>query len=298
MVRKVDFDLYFDQKYVSATQTEFEKWFAEMALCVFGTDFEVIKAGGKRGDKKSDGRRVSTETVYQCYAPESPATFAKNASDKIRDSFPEVVGYWPNLREWIFVHNNDGLPTSASDVLEELREEYPEIVFGSGSRRFLKDEFHDRLSIQKLVDFYPSAALNLEGVRMEHIRPLLKRIISERSGILGSCEFGEIPDERKLDFNELSGVAKFEISRATPHVDVVQRYIIGQSNPNNANILQSAMRDKYDELSDFQYSPDEILGELIEFVRLTSDPTERAAAHVVVAYFFGTCDIFKNAPVS
>ena len=115
MKSKSDFDLFFDLNFTSLNQTGFEAWFAEMAACVYGVDFEIIKAGGQKGDKKSDGRRLSTETIFQCYAPESPAQFASNAAAKIADSFPDVVSFWPGMKVWHFVHNNSGgLPTSAS----------------------------------------------------------------------------------------------------------------------------------------------------------------------------------------
>lgn len=128
-MEKSEFDLYFNNSMATMNQSKFEEWFARMASSVYGTDFELIKAGGQHGDKKSDGRRISTETVYQCYAPESPATFSANASAKINDSFPGVLTYWPNLKEWVFVHNNvDGIPTSVSDTLEQIRK--PVTVLG------------------------------------------------------------------------------------------------------------------------------------------------------------------------
>ena len=75
-----------------------------------------------------------------------PKLSQKNAVVKINDSFPEVLNYWPNLKEWVFVHNNDkGITTKVSDCLEKLREDYPNIKILTASRRFLKDELHDKL---------------------------------------------------------------------------------------------------------------------------------------------------------
>lgn len=82
-LNKSDFDIYFNNAMATMNQTKFEDWFAAMASRVFGADFELIKAGGQHGDKKSDGRRISTETIFQCYAPESPEKFAKHAKEKI-----------------------------------------------------------------------------------------------------------------------------------------------------------------------------------------------------------------------
>jgi hypothetical protein len=296
-VEKSDFNIHFDNAFTSKNQSRFEDWFAAMACRVFGADFELIKAGGRHGDKKSDGRRISTETVFQCYAPESPATFTAKAKDKIADSFPEVLEYWPNLKEWVFVHNSEaGLPTTASDKLEELRKQYPEIKIVTATRAFLKDELHDRLSLQQLIDIYPSASLNFSRVQMADIRPLLKGIIDARSVDPDPNNFGDIPDESKLDFNELSADSKFNIRRARPHIDVVERYIAGMSNPQNASIIQTQMRAKYLELKELGYCPDDIMGKLLTFCGGCENATVAAAAYVIVAYYFDACDIFENVP--
>lgn len=296
-MKKSDFDIHFDNAFATLNQARFEDWFARMASRVYGTDFELIKAGGRNGDKKSDGRRISTETVFQCYAPESPKTFAEKAKAKIADSFPEILGYWPNVNEWVLVHNNiEGLPTSASDKLEELRSEYPALKISTACRSFLKDELHDKLSMQQMIDVYPSASLNFSEVQMAHIRPLLKKIVGARSVDPDPTNFGDIPDESKLDFNRLSQDSKYDIRRARPHIDVVDRYIAGMPNPQNASIIQAEMRAKYIELKEFGYDPDEILGKLLVFCGGGETATVSAAAYVIVAYYLDACDIFENVP--
>jgi hypothetical protein len=296
-MKKSDFDIYFSNAFATMNQTKFEGWFASMASRVYGTDFELIKAGGKNGDKKSDGRRVSTETVFQCYAPESPATFAAKAKSKIVDSFPEVLAYWPNLKEWVFVHNNvDGLPTAASDQLEVVRKQYSSLKVVTATRSFLKDELHDKLTLQQLVDIYPSASLNFNDVQMAHIRPLLRGIIESRTVNPDPNNFGDIPDEAKLNFNRLSPDSKHDIRRARPHIDVVDRYLSGISNPQNASIIQDEMRAKYLELKGLGYNPDEILGKLLAFCGGSETSTVTAAAYVIVAYYLDACDVFENVP--
>lgn len=298
-MKKSDFNDYFDRMFETCNQARFEAWFTELAGCAWGTDFEPIKAGGQHGDKKSDGRRVSLETVYQCYAPESPSTFAKNAVGKVNDSFPEVIGYWPNMKEWVFVHNNpDGVTATLSDALEALRSEYPEITISTASRRFMKDELHDKLTMQQLLDVYPSARLNFKDVGMESIRPLMKRIIREKRSVVDANDFGEIPDEEKLDYNLLIPDAKFDLRRAMPNIGIVDRFIGGMSTPANASIIQSEMREKYLELHDLGHDPDEILGRMLSFVRGDEDPKSTAAAYVILTYYFEACDIFENVPMS
>lgn len=298
-MNKADFDVHFDLALATHNQTKFEEWFAALAACVYGADFELIKAGGRHGDKKSDGRRISTETIYQCYAPESPKTFAEKASSKISESFPEVTSYWPNLKEWVFVHNNtDGLPTSTSNLLEELRAQYPTITIKAPSppRRYLKDNFHDQLNLQQMIDLYPAASRNFLAVSMKDVRPLLKKIITEKTVQPDPTAFGELPDEDKLNFNALSPDAKYDLTRARLHVDIVDRYLSGMSNPQHASVIQTQMRTKYEEARDLGYNSDEILGKLLTYVGGDGTPTVSAAAYVILAYYFDACDIFENVP--
>lgn len=298
MRTKSDYDQFFDRRMLSACMTEFEAWFAEMAQAVFGTDFELIKAGGKRGDKKSDGRRISTETIFQCYAPESPSTFASNAPAKIKDSFPEVTQIWPEMKEWVFLHNNPGgITTATSDTLEDLRKEHPEIEIRTATRRFLKDNLHDKLSLQQLAHIYPEGRLDVENVKMEDVRPLLRKIIQECGQKFGDEQFGEIPHPDKIEHNKLSPSSKGDLRRALAHIDVVRRYLDSLSNPQNASIVQLGLQDRYKNLVDLGYDSDEVLGFLIESIKTDPSSNQHSAALVIVAYFFDSCDIFENSPV-
>jgi hypothetical protein len=200
--------------------------------------------------------------------------------------------------EWKLIHNNKGgITGKVSDAIETLKVTYPEVIFSTGARSYLKDELHDKLSISQLLDVYPMAELDFKNVEMQHIRPLLKRIILEKTAGVDPPDFGELPDERKLDFNDLSLDSKLFLTNATPHMSIVDRYLAGMSNPRNASTLQAEIRAKYDELKDHSFEPDEILGKLISFIRGVEDDTKTmAAAYVVAAYYFDACDIFENVP--
>lgn len=293
---KLQFDYFFDNKFNSAVMTEFENWFSTMAAYVYKTDFEQIKPSGSKGDKKCDGHRISTETIYQCYAPESSKTFGLNAKNKIADSFPDVVTLWPKMKMWIFIHNNAaGLPVPANDKLEELRVTYPNINFSAVSREFLKSELHDKLRITELFDVYPEAAKNIKEPRMESIRPLLKRIIAEKKDELGNdAPFGEIPNKAKIEFNNLSAASKGVINRGRVHAGVVKDYLNNMSMPENVTKIQETLRQKYLELVDYGYEPDDVLSRIIDSLQIEHTMDEYAACGVIVAYFFDTCDIFEN----
>ena len=296
MMQKSDFNSAFEHMYSNCNQNEFEAWFRAMMECIHKGDFEFIKSGGRHGDKKSDGRIISGETVFQCYAPESPATFAKYAPGKIKDSFPQVLNYWPNLKAWVFVHNNaGGIGTSASDVLEGLRAEYHPVKIQTRSRQLLK-ELHDNLTMQQLIDIYPGVRLDFGNVQMDTIRPLLRKVKAEHVAPTDPLYFGEDPDPKKLEINKLSSEARFNIQRARKGVGIVDRYIDGLSKPTSASIIQSSLISQYKNYMDLEHTPDEILAKLLKFVGDDGTPTITAAAYVIITYYFDACDIFKNVP--
>jgi len=294
-MNKFDFVNDFDQAFNSKTMTDFETWFCHMADLVWGLNFEKIKPGGKHGDKKSDGRLIPQERVFQCYAPESPSTFAKNAPAKIQDSFPEVTQYWPKLKEWVFVHNNDaGIPTTVSDTLEKLRSAYPYLKIREGSRSFLKTELHDKLSSQQLIDLYPhSLALKYSSVQMEHVRPLLRNLLANAEAEPDPFHFGSEPDEEKLDFNKLSSAAKKDLRAALTKAGLVDRYLDTNSPDANA-VLQAEMIAKYKELKAFGHTPNDIIGIMLKWLGDDGPPTGRPAAYVTIAYYFVGCAVFEN----
>ena len=297
-MQKSDFNDAFEHAYANSNQGEFETWFRAMMECVHKGDFEVIKAGGKHGDKKSDGRIISEETVFQCYAPESPATFAKNAPGKIKDSFPKIFDYWPDLKVWVLVHNNaGGIGTTASDVLEDLRKHHHPVKIEEGSRRLLKD-LHDQLNLQQLIDIYPGVRLDFGNVEMDAIRPLLRKVEAEHEAPLDPLDFGEDPDPKKLQFNALSSEARFNIQRARNGVAIVDRYIKGLSMPISASKIQGSLISRYASLKDLGHTPDEILSKLLKFVGDDGTPMITAAAYVIITYYFDSCDIFENVPMS
>jgi hypothetical protein len=47
----------------------FQEWFARLVGFAFGSDFVPVRPYGKKGDRKCDGRRISTKTIFAVYAP-------------------------------------------------------------------------------------------------------------------------------------------------------------------------------------------------------------------------------------
>ena len=111
VVEAAFYRLRFRLAFLEKKGTEFQDWFAKLAAHAFGSDFEAVRPYGRRGDLKCDGRRISTKTVFQCYAPYSMKEGPLNR--KIEQDFDGAYEKWPDMAEWTFVHNDTrGLPAS------------------------------------------------------------------------------------------------------------------------------------------------------------------------------------------
>ena len=116
----------FERDFHKKSGMEFQRWFVLLASHAYGSDFESVRPAGKDGDFKADGRRVSTGTIYQCYAPQSLRT--RELKNKISADFNGAREHWKDMREWILVVNtNDGLPARSLQLLDRLRTENPDI---------------------------------------------------------------------------------------------------------------------------------------------------------------------------
>jgi hypothetical protein len=58
----------------------------------FGSDFEEVRAYGPYGDLKCDGRRTSTKSVFQCYAPDAMKEAELIA--KVDEDFHGARAHW------------------------------------------------------------------------------------------------------------------------------------------------------------------------------------------------------------
>lgn len=100
----------------------FQDWFVLLAGHAFGPDFEEVRPYGPHGDLKCDGRRISSGSVFQCYAPD--AMKEADLISKLDVDFHGARAHWAGkMQEWVFVHNDGrGLPPNAVQHLDGLRQ--------------------------------------------------------------------------------------------------------------------------------------------------------------------------------
>ena len=182
--QKAYYSVCFRCAFLEKKGAEFERWFIRLASHAYGSDFESVQAAGPDGDFKADGRRVSTGTIYQCYAPQrfQISMLEKKISADFDGGKNTGAGI---IREWILVVNtNDGLSARCVRLLEELRNANPDIKIRVWMEAQLR-ELMQCLSLDQCEDlfgFSPSVS-GINTLALPDIVPIIDELAQEEPEI-------------------------------------------------------------------------------------------------------------------
>jgi tetratricopeptide (TPR) repeat protein len=147
-------------KCAELTGMEFQNFF-EKIMVQADKAFVAVKPMGPSGDWKCDGYSAATNTVYQCYSPES-LTAAK-ACDKILLDFNGARDQWGGqMKRWVFVWNARALPPQVVSLLEKLQSKHPELEIDQFGRDKLWDVVVSQLGHGVLNELLGEASSNSE----------------------------------------------------------------------------------------------------------------------------------------
>lgn len=122
------FAVVLENAFLSLKGQAFDDFFVRAGTAMWGDDFTTRSPQGHFGDSKCDGYRISSKTVFQCYAPEVHS--APKYTKKIQDAFEgarDIFG--EEMQEWIFVHNRaNGLHDRPAHLILELQENHPGVT--------------------------------------------------------------------------------------------------------------------------------------------------------------------------
>ena len=271
----------------------FQDWFAKIAAAAFGPDFDPIRPYGKKGDLKCDGRRLSTGTVFQCYAPYDLKDV--ETIKKIDEDFYGALEHWPDfLKTWTFVHNDyRGLPATVSQHLDALRTKHPDIKIEIMSEAQLRDIVM-QLEVHHLEDLFGPAPTmrQLDSISLDDLKPVLDEIARVDPDPLAEDYTG--PSARKLEKNGLSEDAVSMLRIGRRRQQKVADYFDTTARPDVADRIAEAFRSRYDELKGLSRDSEWIFERLQKFAGMSGDARRQAAALAVLAYFFERCDIFED----
>ena len=288
------YQAWFRLAYGDKKGIEFEAWFATLASHALGADFEPVAAHGRDGDFKCDGLRLSTGTVFQCYAPERVVQARTIA--KIDADFRGALNHWASwMREWTLVHNRkNGLPPKVTQHIKGLRAANPEIDISVWGLPHLERELFAKLNVtgyEAVFGFAPSPEA-IDEVAIGDIVPVIEALQKEAPGL--DLEALEPPSAQKLRRNALSEDVADLLKAGRRKEALVERYFRNHPSPDLGEKIAVAFRRRYGQLRDQRLSPDDIFARLQQSAGQGGSPKRQTAALAVLSYYFERCDIFED----
>jgi hypothetical protein len=277
--------------------TAFQDWFVRVAGYAFGSDFEEVRPYGPYGDLKCDGRRVSSGSVFQCYAPESMKEAA--LITKIGEDFHGARSHWAgDMQEWVFVHNDGrGLPPNAVRHLDALRKAHTPLQIATWSEpELLKLTMNLDLSALQAL-FGPAASIAIvDRLAMADLMPIIDAL--QRQEPNPSNPPLTPPSAEKLEKNELSEESGLLLRIGRRKSSLVDTFFRKSPRPDLGERIAEAFRMRYAELKALDLPADTIFKHLQDYAGFNGEPKRQGAALAVLAYFFDSCDIFEDPAVT
>jgi hypothetical protein len=277
--------------------TAFQDWFVRLAGHAFGADFEEVRPYGPYGDLKCDGRRISTGSVFQCYAPE--AIKEAELIAKVDEDFHGARGHWTgNMQEWVFVHNDGrGLPPNAVQHLDALRKAHAPLTIATWSEPELLPLAMglDLSALQAL--FGPAASIAIvDRLVMSDLMPIIDALQRQEPNP-GDPPLTP-PSPEKLEKNELSEESGLFLRIGRRKSSLVDTFFRKSPRPDLGERIAEAFRTRYAELKALDLPADTIFKHLQDYAGFNGEPKRQGAALAVLAYFFDSCDIFEDPVAS
>lgn len=277
-------------------RTAFQDWLGGIMVKRYCDDFVRIRLS--KGDGGLDGYRLSTQTVYQIFAPRDYT--AAEMVDKIRDDFAHAKQTLAEkkleMKTWIFVHNDpDDLPHQAVTELAKIQADNPGIAIRRWDLTAIWNEIK-QLADDELVELFGAAPTLelLEGLCYQDIIPVIEHLATEKAPPLPPTD---PPSPRKLEFNELSEDRANYIQRGRSKQGLVESYLSMMPDEDKPEEIAEAFRRRYATHRDAGFDVDQIFDELWLFAGgqvFASEPVKLAGVMTVLAFYFDSCDIFEN----
>jgi len=274
----------------------FEDWFVELARRSWGPDFEPIRAQGKHGDLKCDGRRISKGQIFQCYAP--LRVVRQKIEDKVHTDFSGALSIWKEkMKSWqIVINDRAGLQAEATSQVELLRDNNPKIsieTFGPLEIENLALGLSEN-DLGGLFDIYfERKEADLMRVTFSEIGS----IIDHLGGLAPVPKLGplSIPSKSKADHNGLDDEILMFLRKGQILAQRVGRYFNDSNQVERGEKIGKQFSEFYQDMKAANQDPNWIFYEFVELCGGLKQPSgKRNAALAVVAYYFNQCDIFEN----
>jgi hypothetical protein len=277
-----------------------EEFFLDL-MCMRDPGFFDIRTRGSLGDRGADGLIITGGNLFACYGPQT--VDEKEITKKIKGDLASAQRHREGaFGTFTFVHSDRrGMDPLVSTALSNARVSFPELAFHNfGYRRFLNEIVRlEHSQIEDLLRCQFPAQRVVSGVALRDVRPLLEHLAKERKPSLGLAPLPR-PSVVKMEFNAFSADAINQMTLAVPYVPCVETYYDNVIDPIERDEVAAGFRAHYLMLAEIHDDPDQILEELVFYIRGNEATgfAQSLNALVVLMYFFGECDIFKMPPAA
>lgn len=291
----------FERQFRAHSRDDFQTWFVSVAKLLHpGGDLQRVRV--TRGDGGLDCVSVNRRRAYQCFAPARMGEMRDSeTAAKIRDDFAAAVKtLGASLLEWVFVHNHPDsqLGHLSNTALVQLKAEHPSVTILAWGHGELWEALV-QLPKLTLAEVFGSDAtqFDLVAVNLEDLQLVVSRL--EAANFPLQPQTPEVPDFRKLEFNNLTGAVQASLHTGRMLDSKVERLFSGSATSVEwGERVAEGFRKHYIRLRDVRTEPNHIFDHLLEYAGWAARGTARgnAAVLAVLSYFFHRCDIFENPP--
>ena len=257
------------------------------------TEFQVVKAMGRIGDRGTDGRLIGTGTIYQAHGPTK--FVEKTVRSKARKDYAKAKNHWgADMRHWIWVTNQDygpevakiirtesgyqdaviWTPTDVADLaVEKLGLGDLSALFGSPpSWREAPDGSFGNLV--QVVDSWPKPPTEWNPAKLD------------------------APSSSKLKYNQFTPYAEDLIRSGMRHRSDAVEALEATPTRGMTELLAGAMNAQYRALKHMGLNSDAILAQLRQDIvdALNNTPKAEIVAQALISFYFETCDAFEDVP--
>lgn len=290
------YELRFENAFLRAKGTAFQDLFNYLMGLAFRGDFMACRPWGNQGDQKNDGYLRSERRLFQVYAPYELTR--QKATAKIKQDFEDARAHWAgHFASWTFVHNaRDGLPPHVLRLVLELEAANPDITIELWGLEELRQVFRLIAPADLQTWFGPaptsetSAQLGFKDLRM-----VLETIANQSAPPTQPVR--DVP-MGKIEANALSESVTTLLRHGMVKTPLAEEFFGRCHSPTFGEEVASSFRQQYMTLRADGLTPNEIFSRLQTWAGGSDrgTPEHEFAVVTIIAYFFGSCDIFEPPP--
>ena len=239
------YEMRFELECYKFTGEQFQELFSDAMGKAYPRDFIKVRPWGNSGDRKNDGYRRSTRTIYQVYAPKTAASSKVVA--KIEEDFKECIPHWEEYFDiWCFVHNDlSGIGPQFLELLLRLDKSHGKVSVNHWGIPELRTVVFSlsRPDLQHLFGCIAPSRQSVIDVSSNDIATILQQIPLRAAP---SPQSIRPVSDQKLKYNALSPSVGELLRVGMSRAQTVREIISGYYDPLFGDKLAQSFRERYE----------------------------------------------------